>query len=106
MGLEHITIYEPVHDKIYSKTCVTREDSDQPVHLHSLIRVFADRMCLLEPLGYTKRDEEEPLPYWVDVQADLNHCWSHRSSCRFCHALAHMEFCAEGTGIAANKTII
>ena len=26
------------------KTCATREDTDQPAHLHSLIRVFADCM--------------------------------------------------------------
>ena len=49
--------------------------------------VFADRMCLLRPPGYPKRDKREPLPYWVDVQAALSLCWSHRSYCRFCHAL-------------------
>ena len=27
----------------------------------------------------------------MDVQANLNICWSHRSYCRFCRALAHME---------------
>ena len=32
---------------------------------------------------------ENPLPYWVDVQADLRLCWLHRS-CRFCRALAHL----------------
>ena len=52
-------IYEPVADKTYNKTCATSEDSDQPVHPHSLIRIFVDRMCLLQP----KRDEREPLPY-------------------------------------------
>ena len=24
-----------------------------------------DRMCLLQPQGYPKRDKREPLPYWV-----------------------------------------
>ena len=52
---------------------------------------FADRMCILQPPGYPKKDIPEPLPYWVDIQADLSLCWSHRSYCRFCHVLAHCE---------------
>ena len=55
-----------------------------------LVRVFADRMCLVQPPGYPKRDEREPLPYLVDVQADLSLCWSHRSYCWFCRALANI----------------
>ena len=50
---------------------MTSEDSDQPVHLHSLIRVIPDRMCLLQPPGYLKRDEREPMPYWVDIHYRL-----------------------------------
>ena len=74
------TKYELVHDKTY-KTCATSKDSDQPAHSCSLIRVFVDHMCLRRPLGYSKRSEEELLPYRVDVQADLSTslCWSHRS---------------------------
>ena len=72
----------------HKKTCATSEDSDQTARPRSLIRVFADRMCLLQPSGYQKWDEQEPLPYWVDVQTDLSRRWSHRSYCRFCQALA------------------
>ena len=82
-------INEPAHYKTYNKTCATSEDSDQPAHPRSLIRVFADCLCRLQPPGYPKRDIREPLPYWVDVQADLSLCWSQRSYCRFCRALAH-----------------
>ena len=67
--------FESAHDKTYYKTCATSEDSDQPAHPRSLIRVSADRMSLLQPQGYPRRDKREPLPYWVDVQADLNLCW-------------------------------
>ena len=81
---------EPAHDNTYNKTCATSEDSDQPAHPRSLISVFADRMYLLQPPGYPKRDERESLPYWVDVQADLSICWSHRSYCSFCRALAQI----------------
>ena len=44
--------YEPAHDKTYNKTFATREDSNQPAHSRSLIRIFADHMCLLQPPGY------------------------------------------------------
>ena len=69
--------YEPALNKTYNKTCGPSEDLDQSVHLQSLIRNFADRMCLLQPPGYQKRDKGEPLPYWVNVQADQSLCWSH-----------------------------
>ena len=41
--------FEPAHGKTYNKTCAISEDSDQPAHPRSLIRVFAVRMCLLQP---------------------------------------------------------
>ena len=83
-------ITEPAHGKSYNKACATSEHSGQPAHLRSLIRVFADRICLLQPPGYSKRDKREPLPYWVDVQAGMSLCWSHRSYCRLCHELAQL----------------
>ena len=54
---ENKILYEPAYDKTYFKTCVTSEDSDQPAHPCRLIRVFEDRMYLLQPLGYPKRDK-------------------------------------------------
>ena len=36
-----IYITEPPHDKTNKMACAPSEDSDQPGHLHSLIRVFA-----------------------------------------------------------------
>ena len=82
---------KPVHDKTYNKTCETSKDSDQPAHLHSPIRVFADPMCLLQPLGNPKRDKREPLPYPVGLQADRSLCWLHKSYCRFCGVLAQFQ---------------
>ena len=58
----------------------------------SLFRVFADRMCPLQPPVYLKRNEQETLPYSVDEQADLSLCWSHRSCCRFCCVLAQISY--------------
>ena len=76
--------------KNYSMACATSEDSDQPAHPRSLIRVFADHMCFLQPPGYPKRNKRGPLPYWVDVQDDLSLCWSHRSYCSFCRELTQV----------------
>ena len=44
---EIITLYEPQHDKTNKMTCAPREDSDQPRHPPSLIRVFA--VCMKKP---------------------------------------------------------
>ena len=64
--------FEPVHDTAHKKTCSTSEDSDQPAYPLRLIRVFAYRMCLLQPPGYSKRNKQEHFLHWVDVQqADL-----------------------------------
>ena len=52
------------------------------VYLKRRVFVMADPMSFFQPLGYPKRDKRESLPWWVDVQADLSLCWSHRSSCR------------------------
>ena len=39
-----ITKFEPPHDKTNKMACAPSEDSDQPGHPPSLIRVFAVRM--------------------------------------------------------------
>ena len=67
MQIEQIFEIEPTHDKTYNKTCATSEDSDQPAHLRSLIRVFADRTCLVQPSGYPKKDSRGILPDCVTV---------------------------------------
>ena len=41
---------------------------------HSLIRVFADCMFVLQLSGYPKKDKQEPLPYSLDAHADLSLC--------------------------------
>ena len=53
--------FEPEHDKTNKMTCAPIEDSDQPVHPNSLIRVCAD------------------------AQADMSLLSAHSSSW-FCHA--------------------
>ena len=43
----HHNIFEPPHDKTNKMACAPSEDSDQPGHPPSLIRIFAVRM--MEP---------------------------------------------------------
>ena len=50
----------------------TSKDSDQTAHPRSLIRVFADRTCLLQPPRYPTRNKGEHLTHWVDGQLDLS----------------------------------
>ena len=47
----NILLFEPAHDKTYNKMCATSEDSDQPAHQRSLVAVFTDYMCFLQPPG-------------------------------------------------------
>ena len=78
-----LPLYEPAHDKTYNQTCANSEDSEQPAYPPSLTRVFADRICPLELPDYAKQDEREHLLYWVDVQADLSHCWPITKTCLY-----------------------
>ena len=71
--------YEPQQDKINKMTCAPSEDSDQPGHPPSLIRVFAVRMkkpwVLIDPLSVQRRLWSD----WADAQADLSLRWAHGS---------------------------
>ena len=52
-------IFEPSHDKTNKMTCLPSEDSDQPGHLPSLIRVFAVRMKKAWFLSYLLTHSED-----------------------------------------------
>ena len=71
-------------------SCVPSEDSDQPGHLPSLIRVFAVRMKKAWVLSYPLITQGRLLLDWVDALADLSLYWAHLPFCRLCHALAHL----------------
>ena len=62
--------YEPPRDKTKKMVCAPSEDSDQPGHPPSLIRVFAVRVkkpwIISCPLSAQRRSD------WADAQADLN----------------------------------
>ena len=93
-----IPLCESAHDKTYNKICATSEVSDQPALTRSLIRVFADRMCRLQPPSCLKRYEREPLLHWK-YTADLSLCWLHRSYGKYCRALAHFIYMCTGQDV-------
>ena len=57
--------------------CAPTEDSDQPEHPPSLIRVFAARMKKAWVLSYPLSAQQGLWSDWVDAQADLSLRWAH-----------------------------
>ena len=82
------TSYEPPHDKTNKMICAPSDDSDQPGHPPSLIRVFAVRMKKAWVFSYQMSAMRRLWSDWVDAQADLSLRWVHRSFCWFCHEAA------------------
>ena len=70
-------LYEPPHDKTNKMAYAPSEDSEQPGHLPSLIRVFAVRMKKAWVLSYSLSTQRRLWSDWVDAQADLSLRWAH-----------------------------
>ena len=74
-------------------TCAPIEDSDQPEHPPSLIRVFAVRMNIPWVLSYPFSTQRRPWSDWAlggSAQSDLSLRWVLRTRCLFCHAAAYI----------------
>ena len=89
-----VYINEPPHDKTNKMTYAPCEDSDQPGHPPSLIRVFAVHMKKTWVLSYPLSAQRRLWSDWADAQADLSHRWAHshfvgfvmrRLKCSWCH---------------------
>ena len=79
---------EPRHDKTHKTMCAPSEDSDQPGHPPSLIRVSAARLKQNWVLSYLLSAQRRLWSDWADVQADLSRRWAQKSFCWFCHDVA------------------
>ena len=87
--------------------CAPSEDSDQPGHPPSLIRVFADRMKQAWVLSYPLSAQRRLWSDWADAQADLRLRWTHshfvgfvvswlQLSWKFLHVIQHYSsFCPQ-----------
>ena len=67
-----VSINEPPHDKTNKVACAPSEDSDQPGHPPSLIRVFAVHMKKHWALSYLLIAQRRLWSDWADAQADLS----------------------------------
>ena len=81
---------EPPHDKTNNMVCAPSEDSDQPGHLPSLIRVFAVRSVGSWGPNVSSCGQRRLWSDWADAQADLSLRWAQRSFCWFCHEAAQI----------------
>ena len=79
----------------------TSEDSDQPGHPPSLIRIFAVHSMTSSGPKLSSRGQRRLWSDWAHAQADLNLRWVHMSFCWFCHEAAHI--CLVQTGIKADS---
>ena len=70
-------IYEPQHDKTNKMTCAPSEDSDQPGHPPSLIRVFAVRSKDSQGPKLSSRGQRKLWSDWADAQIDMSLRWAH-----------------------------
>ena len=78
--------------------CVPGEDSDQPGHPPSLIRIFAICMKNAWVLSYPLSAQRRLWSDSADAQADLRLRWVHRSLCWFCHEAVHLSLQLEMMG--------
>ena len=81
--------------------CAPSEDSDQPGHPPSLIRVFAVYMKKTWVLSYPLSAQRRLCSDWADAQADLSLCWAHMPFCWFCHVAAQVLISYEGSQFLA-----
>ena len=70
---------EPRHDKTNKMICAPGEDSDQPGHPPSQIRVSAVRLKQNLVLSYPLSAQRRLWSDWADAQADLSLRWAQKS---------------------------
>ena len=79
---DYLKIIEPSHNKTSKMTFAASEDSDQPVHLLSLISLCCwpeESSGPLPSLKALSKDWSD----WADAQADQSLHWVHKSFCWF-----------------------
>ena len=82
---------EPPHDKTNKMAYLPSEDSDQPGHSPSLIRVFTVRLMASYGPKLSSYVQQRLWSDWVDAQADLSLRWVHIPFSCFCHEVAQIK---------------
>ena len=91
--MKAIKLFRPVHEISDNVVCATNKASDQPTHMRSLIRAFANRLSI--PVMIVKLLTEHHLEYLSlkggcrgsseSTHVKISHCWKS-------HALAHFSW--------------
>ena len=82
--------FEPQREKTYLQTCAPNEDSDQPAHPRSLIKIFTGRVldsqgCEVSWCGQWRLRSD-----CATAQVDLSVHWAHMSEVPFSDVAAHL----------------
>ena len=88
--LRNKVLREVYYDKTNKTACAPSEDSDQPGHPPSLIRVFRSALNGKLRTQLFFMWTAKTLIRLGRCLADLSLFWGHRSFCWFCHAAAHL----------------
>ena len=88
--IQTIPRFEPHRDKTNKMACAPSEDSDQPGHPPSLIRVFAVHLKKVRILSYPLSGQRRLWSDWADAQAVLSLPWVHMPFCWFYHDTVHL----------------
>ena len=94
---------EPPHDKTNKMAFAPSENSDQPKHSPSLIRVFA--VHSMGSWGPNASSYEQPrlCSDWADAQAYLSLRWTQRPFYWFCNESAHVYIAAESPSVESES---
>ena len=95
---------EPPHEKTNKMACAPSEDSDQPGHPPSLIRVFTVRMKKAWVLSFPLSAQQRLWSDWADVQAVLSLRWAHMSFVGF--VMRRLKYWVYGTATGGFVDII
>ena len=79
---------EPQRPKMYLRTCAASEDSDQPAHSRSLIRILSGRILDSQGCKVSSCGQRRLWSDCADAQADLSLRLEHISEGTFSHVAA------------------
>ena len=74
---------EQLCQKTYLRTCAPSEDSDQPAHSRSLIRIFTGRILESQGSNVSSCGQRRLWSDCANAQADLSRRWAHLSEGTF-----------------------
>ena len=89
----HVYLQEPQRQETYLHTRAPSEDSDQPAHSRSLIRIFTGR--ILDSQGYKvffSCRQRRLCSDCADAQAYLNLRWAHWSEVTFSSVAVYLSY--------------